>query len=327
MKHNQYKTNMKRAFLTLIVLIAISLTTLAQATQPCIVKQYNQKQQKTPLPGVQVEVRDAGSTASGTDGTLILKFTTLKPGDRVTLRRVAKSGYEIFNKTAVEQWNISRNNTPFVIVLVKSEYFAQLKNNLKQTSVSSYKAKYEQAKASLAKQQKEGKLKEEEYRKKLYDLEEQYDNQLKNIDSYIDVFARFDLSELSEEEERIIEMVHNGQIDEAVKAYDKLKIIEKYESAIESRDKLSKHIGQAMEERDRQQLMADSIFAIMQRQNVTLTEMTLQLKKEEMADKKKYRQFLKSALDTFETLYDKDPDRYRESLDLIRKEWERVNNE
>ena len=94
---------MNRAFLTLIALIAISLTTLAQATQPCIVKQYNQKQQKTPLPGVQVEVRDAGSAASGADGTLTLKFATLKPGDRVTLRRVTKNGYEIFNKTAVDQ--------------------------------------------------------------------------------------------------------------------------------------------------------------------------------------------------------------------------------
>ena len=318
---------MKRAFLAIIALMAITLTAMAQATQPCIVKQYNQKQTKTPLAGVQVEVRDAGSAASGADGTLTLKFATLKPGDKVTLRRVTKNGYEIFNKTAVDQWNISRNNTPFVIVLVKSEYFSQLKNSLKQTSVSSYKAKYDQAKANLAKQQKEGKLKSEEFKKKLNDLEEQYDNQLKNIDSYIDVFARFDLSELSEEEERIIEMVHNGQIDEAVKAYDKLKIIEKYESAIKNKDKLSQHIDQAVAERDRQQLMADSILAIMQRQHVTLTEMALQMKREEMTDTEKYRQFLKSALDTFETLHAKDPERYQEDLDLIRKEWERVNNE
>ena len=35
---------MKRTFLTLIIL-ATALTALAQATQPCVVKQYNQKQQ------------------------------------------------------------------------------------------------------------------------------------------------------------------------------------------------------------------------------------------------------------------------------------------
>ena len=76
---------MKRTFLTLIILVT-ALTTLAQATQPCVVKQYNQKQQKTPLGGVQVEVRDAQSATSAANGSITLKFATLKPGDRVTLR-------------------------------------------------------------------------------------------------------------------------------------------------------------------------------------------------------------------------------------------------
>ena len=126
----------------LTVAMAVTLTALAQATQPCIVKQYNQRQQKTPLSGVQVEVRGAGSAVSGADGRLTLRFTTLKPGDRVPVRSITKAGYEIFNKVAVDQWNITRNNTPFVIVLVRSDYFNQLKSSLKQTSVSSYKAKY-----------------------------------------------------------------------------------------------------------------------------------------------------------------------------------------
>lgn len=314
---------MKRAFIILVVLV-VNLTALAQATQTCIVKQYNQKQQKTPLGGVQVMVSNAGSATSGNDGRLTLTFRTLKPGDRVNLISAKKTGFEIFNKSSVEQWNISRNNTPFTIVLVKSDYFAQLKNSLKETSVSSYKTKYEQAKAKLAKQQKEGDLKAEEYRKKLSELEDQYDNQLKNIDSYIDVFARFDLSELSEEEARIIEMVHNGQIDEAVKEYDKLNIIEKYETTIGKKQKLTQHIEQAAAERELQQQIADSILSMMQRQHVKLAEMSLQMKREEMADSEKYRHFVKSALDTFEVLYEKAPDRYQQDLNLLKEEWKRL---
>ena len=38
---------MKRPLLTLLIL-ATALSAVAQATQPCVVKQYNQKQQKTP---------------------------------------------------------------------------------------------------------------------------------------------------------------------------------------------------------------------------------------------------------------------------------------
>ena len=317
---------MRKQLLFLFLLSIIDLNGWAQSTQPCIVKQYNQKRQKTPLAGVLVEARGAASSVSGSDGTLTLRFATLKPGDRVTVRGVTKNGYEIFNKAAVDQWNITRNNNPFVIVLVKSDFFTQLKLNLKDSSVSCYKSKYDRAKANLVKQQKEGSLKEEEYLKKLNELENQYDEQLRNIDFYIDVFARFDLSELSEEEERIIEMVHSGRIDEAVKAYDKLKIIEKYENAIENRDKMSEYIDQAVVERARQQQMADSVFSIMQRQHVTLTEMAQQMKREKMTDAKKYRQFVKSALDTFEILYAKDPNRYRQDLDLIKKEWERISD-
>ena len=317
---------MKRTCFTFIIL-AIALTALAQATQPCIVKQYNQRQQKTPLGGVQVVVRGAQTATSAANGTLTLNFATLKPGDRVPFRSATKAGYEIFNKAAVESWNISRDKTPFVIVLVRSDYFTQLKQNLKQTSVTSYKTKYEKAKADLAKQQKEGKLKEAEYRQKLNELEDHYDTQLKNIDTYIDQFARFDLSELSEKEDSIIELVHNGFIDEAVKAYDELNAIGGYESSVETVRTISGQIDQAVAERDRQQEMADSILHLMQRQHVTLTEMTLQLSREEMGDAKKYKKFVKSALDTYEQLYADDPERYRQGLDLLKKEWGRVKDQ
>lgn len=271
-------------------------------------------------------VRGAQTATSAANGTLTLNFATLKPGDRVPFRSATKAGYEIFNKAAVESWNISRDKTPFVIVLVRSDYFTQLKQNLKQTSVTSYKTKYEKAKADLAKQQKEGKLKEVEYRQKLNELEDHYDTQLKNIDTYIDQFARFDLSELSEKEDSIIELVHNGFIDEAVKAYDELNAIGGYESSVETVRTISGQIGQAVAERDRQQEMADSILHLMQRQHVTLTEMTLQLSREEMGDVKKYKKFVKSALDTYEQLYADDPERYRQGLDLLKKEWERVKD-
>ena len=150
---------MKKLFLTILVL-ATSLTAMAQATQPCVVKQYNQKQQKTPLAGVQVEVRGAQTATSAANGALSLQFATLKPGDRVPFRAATKAGYELMNKTAVEQWNISRDQKPFEIVLIESAYFTQLKGKLKQSSVDSYHEKYEKARADLEKLQKEGKLKE-----------------------------------------------------------------------------------------------------------------------------------------------------------------------
>ncbi len=259
---------MKRTILTLIIL-ATALTAMAQATQPCIVKQYNQKQQKTPLAGVQVEVRDAQSATSAANGAVTLQFATLKPGDRVTVRRIIKPGYEIFNKAAIDQWTITRGATS-EIVLVQSSYFAQLKGKLTQSSTDNYKKKYEQAKAELVQLQKAGKLKEEEYRQQLNDLEDQYDNALKNLDNYIDQFARIDLSEVSAEEQRILDMVQAGQIDEAVKAYEALDISGKLRQARENIKALGEAESRIKEEKAQQEQAIKELKEKQQREIATL---------------------------------------------------------
>ena len=244
---------MKKIFLTLVIIVT-ALTAMAQATQPCVVKQYNQKQQKTPLAGVQVTVTNAGNTTSGADGRLTLTFRTLKPGDRVNLISAKKLGYEIFNKHAVEQWTITRG-AAFELVLVRSDYFAQLKGKLTQTSTDSYKAKYEQAVRELEKQKKAGKMKEAEYNQKLDELETNYKTQITNLDNYIDQFARIDLSEVSAEEQRILDMVEEGKIDEAVKAYEALDISGKLRQARENVKAIDEGI-EKLEDKRNQELQA-----------------------------------------------------------------------
>ncbi len=259
---------MKKVVLTVLVL-AITLTTLAQVTQPCIVKQYNQKQQKTPLAGVQVEVRDAQSATSAANGAITLQFATLKPGDRVTVRRITKPGYEIFNKAVVDQWTITRGATT-EIVLVQSSYFTQLKSKLTQSSIDNYKKKYEQEKAEKERLLKAGKMKEEEYRQQLNDLEDQYDNALKNLDNYIDQFARIDLSEVSAEEQRILDMAQAGQIDEAVKAYEALDISGKLRQARENKKALSEAKARIEEEEAQQEQTIKDLKEKQQREIATL---------------------------------------------------------
>ena len=259
---------MKKVVLTVLVLVT-ALTTLAQATQPCVVKQYNQKQQKTPLAGVQVEVRDAQSATSAANGAVTLKFATLKPGDRVTVRRIIKPGYEIFNKAVIDQWTITRGATT-EIVLVQSSYFTQLKSKLTQSSTDNYKKKYEQEKAEKERLLKAGKLKEEEYRQQLNDLEDQYDNALKNLDNYIDQFARIDLSEVSAEEQRILDMVQAGQIDEAVKAYEALDISGKLRKARENKKALFEAKARIEEEEAQQEQAIKDLKEKQQREIATL---------------------------------------------------------
>ncbi len=259
---------MKRIILAIIILTT-ALTAQAQATQPCVVKQYNQKQQKTPLGGVQVTVGNAGSAASAADGRLTLTFRTLKPGDRVNLISAKKPGFEVFNKHAVEQWTVSRG-AAFELVLVRSDYFAQLKSRLTQTSTDSYKVKYEQAMQELEQQKKAGKLKEAEYNQKLDELESSYQTQLSNLDNYIDQFARIDMSMVSEEEQRILDMVQDGRVDEAVKAYDDMDVMGKLRQVREEKRVLSEAKAKIEEEEARQDQVIEDLKELLDNQIATL---------------------------------------------------------
>lgn len=79
----------KIQFKTLIAILLTSISTsFAQTTQSGIVQEYNEKAKKTPLPGVELNVRSANTTASDKDGKFSLQFLTLKPSEKVNVRRV-----------------------------------------------------------------------------------------------------------------------------------------------------------------------------------------------------------------------------------------------
>ena len=255
----------------LIAFLLSAALAFGQATQPCVVMQYNQKSAKTPLAGVEVVVSNAGSTVSDANGQLTLSFRTLKPGDKVNLISAKKAGYEIFNSEAVTQWNISRDQTPFTLVLVNKTYFEQLKAKLTETSTENYKAKYLQAMKEVEKLKQEGKMKEEDYYRKLDELEVDYQTHLENLDNYIDQFARIDLSEVSAEEQRILDMVQEGRIDEAVKAYEELDISGKLRKARENKKALSEARSRIEEEEKNQELailvVPEFVFHIIRQRN------------------------------------------------------------
>ena len=199
----------------------------AQVEQKIQVMEYNLKQQKTPLNLVEVAVNNAGSVSTDAQGRATLRFRTLKAGDKVQVRRLEKAGYEIFNKEAVEQWTISGSNT-FTIVLCKKERFKELCDNYNKVASASYDAQFKKEKSRLAAERKAGKLKEQEYQQKLQELSNQYEEQLENLDNYVDKFARIDLSELSQEEQAIMDLVEQGKIDEAIARYEDMDLLGQY---------------------------------------------------------------------------------------------------
>ena len=110
--------------LSVSLMMACLMTSMlchAQSVQRGMCMQYNGKASKTSLGGVEIVAANAGSTVSGAQGDFSLTFKTLKAGNKVSVMRVAKSGYVLFNKEAVDQWYISRSDKPFAIVMCKEK--------------------------------------------------------------------------------------------------------------------------------------------------------------------------------------------------------------
>lgn len=224
---------MKRHIVFLIFSM-VTIVSFAQSIQNGIVKEYNDAKKKTPLAGVELVVNNAGSNVTGIDGRFTLNFRTLKPGDKIDVRKIEKTGYEIFNKDALDTWRIANDSSEFTIILCKSTKFKALKDQYNAVSSKSYAKQQKKDEDRLANLLKEGKIHQAEYEKKLNELKNKYDEQLENLDNYIDRFARIDLETLSTEEQCIIEMVKEGKIEEAIKAYENMHLEEKYAQAIQN---------------------------------------------------------------------------------------------
>ncbi len=226
-------------FFALISLISFPVLLLAQSQQQVVVREYRDKQQKTPLEGVSLSVQNAGSSLSDAQGQLTLQFRTLKAGDQVQVRRVDLSGYEIFNQDAVDQWTISPQQA-FSLVLCRSDRFKQLRDQYMRVSSASYERQYKQDQARLEALRKENKLQEEAYQQQLADLENNYYEQLDNLENYVDRFARIDLSELSAQEQRLVELVQEGKIDEAIQFYESADYLSQYASQVKDLKEINK---------------------------------------------------------------------------------------
>jgi tetratricopeptide (TPR) repeat protein len=202
-----------------ILFLASFAALSAQVEQTVIVQEYNESSKKTPLSQVGVTVMNAGAAISDENGQATLRFRTLHAGDKVTIRRIEKAGYEIFNSQAIEQWTISPQQ-PFRIVLCRSDRFKALRDEYNRVASDSYARQYKAEQARLAEERKRTNMLEETYKQKLLDLENQYQQQLEDLDNYVDQFARIDLSELSSRQAKLIRMVKEGKIDEAIREYE-----------------------------------------------------------------------------------------------------------
>ncbi len=231
---------MKIKYILSVLLASFAVAASAQSVQKGVVMQYCGEAEKTPLAGVSVSAKGAAPAMSAEDGTFTLQFRTLHAGDAIEFRRVELFGYEVMNKEAVDNMVIgnAQNEKPIVIVLCKSEELQKIRDGYRDVAVQRYEKQLKESQAQLEQLRKEGKVKDAEYQQRLSALEDNYEQQLQNLDNYVDKFARIDLSELDEFEKQIMALVKEGRFEEAIAKYEEQNLTAKLQEGVKRQQQL-----------------------------------------------------------------------------------------
>lgn len=226
-----------------LLLSAVAITAVAQSSQPGLVQEYRGAQPKTPLPQVMVTASNAGAVMSDADGRFTLSFRTLKWGDAIQFRRIELSGYEVMNQEALDVARVARPSAdqvvePLHIVLAPREVLRQLREGYRSVAVERYEKQLHDAEAEAERLRQQGQLDEAAYNERMDALEEEYEEKLSKLESYIDKFARIDLSDLDQDEQQIVALVQDGKFEEALARYDSQNLSERLRQSRADREKL-----------------------------------------------------------------------------------------
>jgi len=215
---------------------------VAQSVQKGLTLLYDGQKEKTPLANVSIAATGAPAVMSNTQGEFELNFRTLHAGDDIHFRRIELNGYEVMNQEALEVARIGRSSEEMgrvTIVLAKREYLRQLREGYRSVAAKRYQQQLDKASAEAERLRQEGKLALDQYNERMNAIEEEYENKLSKLESYIDKFARIDLSELDEQEQQITALVQAGDFDAALKMYEDQNLSERLKKSRADRDELA----------------------------------------------------------------------------------------
>lgn len=211
-----------------------SCNVLAQSVlvQRGITYRYNGKKPRIPIGGVYVKTATSpnGVVSDEGNGTFALKLQNIKMGDRLGRATVSKTGLMIFNQQAVDEW--SARKEPLKLILCDANQFQKQKNNLIAIGRNQAEKKYKKRLAELEKKNKAQQLTLDEYYSKLDSINRERDNAEKHMEEYADMFARIDESEVDTLAQRAIELFNQGQLEEAIRLFERGNYLKKIDDAL-----------------------------------------------------------------------------------------------
>lgn len=226
---------MKKIVSIITVLLAVLFVQAQTITQNGVSYRYNGKNPRTPIGGVYIKpvTADNGVVSNASNGSFSVVLKNLKMGSRIGNVKVTKQGMMVFNQQAVDEWNVRKD--PLCLILCDANEFQKQKKNLIAIGERQAKKKYDKKLAELKKRNEAQQLQIDDYYNKLDSLEKEYQNALKHMDEYADVFARIDESEVDTLAQRAIELFNKGEIDESIRLFEQGNYMKKLDDALHTK--------------------------------------------------------------------------------------------
>ena len=226
---------MKKIVSIITVLLAVLFVQAQTITQNGVSYRYNGKNPRTPIGGVYIKpvTADNGVVSNASNGSFSVVLKNLKMGSRIGNVKVTKQGMMVFNQQAVDEWNVRKD--PLCLILCDANEFQKQKKNLIAIGERQAKKKYDKKLAELKKRNEAQQLQIDDYYNKLDSLEKEYQNALKHMDEYADVFARIDESEIDTLAQRAIELFNKGEIDESIRLFEQGNYMKKLDDALHTK--------------------------------------------------------------------------------------------
>ena len=226
---------MKKIVSIITVLLAVLFVQAQTITQNGVSYRYNGKNPRTPIGGVYIKpvTADNGVVSNASNGSFSVVLKNLKMGSRIGNVKVTKQGMMVFNQQAVDEWNVRKD--PLCLILCDANEFQKQKKNLIAIGERQAKKKYDKKLAELIKRNEAQQLQIDDYYNKLDSLEKEYQNALKHMDEYADVFARIDESEIDTLAQRAIELFNKGEIDESIRLFEQGNYMKKLDDALHTK--------------------------------------------------------------------------------------------
>lgn len=209
----------------LLFLLCINLYSFAQSVQHGRVLEQNSG--FTPLPGVQLDIKDAAPEISDPDGYFHLEFSGKAKGQILFVNSITKANYLVINQKVIDQWSFAPETELKVVMSLKSKFEQNLREYYR-IGYRNYKERYDSILLKLKTEKENRILNEIEYKKTLDSISNAYKSELETLDYYADIFARINKDELYGIDRLAIRLVDEGKLDSAIAIYEKERFHEKF---------------------------------------------------------------------------------------------------